>query len=1015
MATAPNSRRRTSASSKTKNGKAAAAPRKAGSQAAKKTSSKKRSPQPEESFLPVVLLFVVFCVLVILCLCMFGVIKGSFGPFVKSLLLGLFGLLAYVLPLVLIAAMFYQVFIAEYRMPGHKLAGFILVLVFLGMFLAFLGTDLEALSAQLQYQDTFFDKLAYVNKKLYTEAGGGGVILGIPALIFQGLFGKGGGLFVIILLIIFSFLLIGGRGFFDNMMEIVSGQRGNVSRRNRYQEEDEWQDEDEAARLEEEARAAREERRRRHIEQQREAARKRADHEEELRIAQEERERLKEAKRIKKQENERRRKEAEERAEDERILSTSNPGRRRLNQAAFEMGVPGRHKLDDIHEITLLPNEAVMPADESGSVSAENNSLNVSDTKRIYEDEIREVTVPSDNNATDKPEAELKTDTAKIKADIDNIRIKPYDEVKEVSEKPETAELNKAPDAESLKEVPKPQEELPLKPKPSFFEEDIAEDGAKAAADNKGTAVTAAPAAPAIQQPKPEAGSEDIKSAQNTAPQIPYEKPPITLLKDPKKGTRKDTEAELKETALLLQQTLKSFGVVATVNDISQGPSVTRFELQLGEGIKVNKIVNLADDLKLNLAAEEIRIEAPIPGKAAVGIEIPNKERIPVSLKELIESPEFKKASSKLTFVVGKDISGHVIVGDIGKMPHLLVAGTTGSGKSVFTNSIIQSILFNADPDEVKLILIDPKVVEFSVYNGIPHLLMPVVTEPRKANVALAWAVAEMSRRYKLFADHDVRGIDAYNEQVEQGKVLDDDGSVAKKLPKIVIVVDELADLMMVAGKEVEDSICRLAQLARAAGIHLIIATQRPSVDVITGLIKANMPSRVALKCGSGVDSRTILDATGAEKLLGYGDMLYSPQGFTKPLRVQGAFVSDAEVQQVAEFLKSRTQAQEVYDQKVLDEVSNMTEAPSASAEQSSDADTGDGLDEYFEKACRFVIEKEKASSGMLQRVFKIGFNRAARIIDQMEANGIVGPEEGTKPRKVLMSIEQLEEFLKSR
>ncbi len=781
MATAPNSRRRTSASSKTKGGKSSPAAGRSGASAAKKNSSKKRSPQPEESFLPVVLLFVVFCVLVILCLCMFGVIKGSFGPFVRSLMLGLFGLLAYVLPLILIAAMFYQVFIAEYRTPGHKLAGFILILVFLGMFLAFLGTDLEALSAQLQYQDTFFDKLGFLNKQLYSEAGGGGVLLGIPALIFHGLFGKGGGLFVIILFIIFSFLLIGGRGFFDNMMEIVSGQREIVSRKNRYQEEEEWIDEDEAARLEEEARAAREERRRKHIEQQREAARKRAHHEEEVRIAQEERERVKEEKRIRKQENERRRKEAEERAEDERILSTSNPGRRRLNQAAFEMGVPGRHKLDDIHEITLLPNEAMPGGSEAGFISGESASDNT-DTKRIYEDEIREVTLPSDTAKAEAVKENISDDAAGIKNDIDNIKIRPYEEVKEITAEPEAVK-EETEVKETVSENVKPQEELPLKPKPSFFDEE------DTVPEKKEDRAVSAPAPAEVK--KTPAAAEETKAAQNAAPQIPYEKPPISLLKDPKKGTKKDTEAELKETALLLQQTLKSFGVVATVNDISQGPSVTRFELQLGEGIKVNKIVNLADDLKLNLAAEEIRIEAPIPGKAAVGIEIPNKERIPVSLKELIESAEFKKASSKLTFVVGKDISGHVIVGDIGKMPHLLVAGTTGSGKSVFTNSIIQSILFNADPDEVKLILIDPKVVEFSVYNGIPHLLMPVVTEPRKANVALAWAVAEMGRRYKLFADHDVRGIDAYNEQVDQGKVLEDDGSVAKKLPKIVIVVDD--------------------------------------------------------------------------------------------------------------------------------------------------------------------------------------------------------------------------------
>ncbi|MBR6256176.1 MAG: DUF87 domain-containing protein [Lachnospiraceae bacterium] len=928
---------------------------------------------------------------------MFGVIKGSFGPFVKELMLGLFGLLAYVLPLVIIPTVFYQVFLAQKKPPAHKIAGFILLWVFLGMFLAFLGTDLEAIGIQTEVQDTFFDKLAFINKQLYADGSGGGVILGIPALIFHGLFGKGGGLFVVILFIIFSILLMAGRSFFDWVMDLLSGRGEIIRTRVNDPDEEEWPDEDELARLEEEKRLAREERRRKHIEQQREAARRKARHEEELRIQQEERERVREEKRIKKQENDRLRKEAEERAEDERILATSNPGRRRLNSSAFEAGIPDKHKFDDMHEITLLPDateitEKDIPLNPAAAAAGT--------TKRIYEDEIRElkITPLADENPGTEPENDPAPEPV----------IRKY-EVKEESK---------------VKEEPKstePVEELPQKPKPSWFDEDETEGVTSIKSENEPAPLPVyeeKPATPAKQDTVADVQKTEPPKAAPAAPVVPrpYEKPNISLLKDPKKGLKADSEADLKETALLLQQTLKSFGVTATVNDISQGPSVTRFELQLGEGIKVNKIVNLADDLKLNLAAEEIRIEAPIPGKAAVGIEIPNKERIPVSLKELIESAEFKKASSKLTFVVGKDIGGRVIVADIGKMPHLLVAGTTGSGKSVFTNSIIQSILFNASPEEVKLILIDPKVVEFSVYNGIPHLLMPVVTEPRKANVALAWAVAEMSRRYKLFAEHDVRGIDAYNEQVEKGKVTDEDGNVAKKLSKIVIVVDELADLMMVAGKEVEDSICRIAQLARAAGIHLIIATQRPSVDVITGLIKANMPSRVALKCGSGVDSRTILDATGAEKLLGYGDMLFSPQGFNKPLRVQGAFVSDEEVQKVAEFLKSQTEPKEVYDQKILDEVSSLSNAPAASSdEQSAESESGDGLDEYFEKACRFVIEKEKASSGMLQRVFKIGFNRAARIIDQMEANGIVGPEEGTKPRKVMMSMEQLEAFLKER
>jgi len=483
------------------------------------------------------------------------------------------------------------------------------------------------------------------------------------------------------------------------------------------------------------------------------------------------------------------------------------------------------------------------------------------------------------------------------------------------------------------------------------------------------------------------------------------------LKKNEKKG-KGDSDMQLKETALLLQQTLKTFGVSVTVTDISQGPSVTRYELQLGEGVKVNKIVNLADDIKLNLAAQDIRIEAPIPGKAAVGIEIPNKETSEVYIRDLIESNEFKAASSDLTFAVGKDISGKTIVADIAKMPHMLVAGATGSGKSVCINTLIMSILYKAHPDDVKLIMIDPKVVELSIYNGIPHLLIPVVTDPRKANAALQWAVAEMTKRYQAFAEFNCRDLKGFNQKLQD--LLDKgETSVYTKMPQIVVIVDELADLMMVASKEVEESICRLAQLARAAGIHLIIATQRPSVDVITGLIKANMPSRVAFKVTSGIDSRTILDMVGAEKLLGKGDMLFYPQGYTKPLRVQGAFVSDKEVGDVVEFLKDNGVVGQ-YDANIEKQIEGFSGGGTFALGEERPGN-GDTYDSYFEEACRFVVEKEKASSGMLQRVFKIGFTRAARIVDQMEEAGVVGAEEGTKPRKVLMNSMQLEEFLQAR
>lgn len=483
-----------------------------------------------------------------------------------------------------------------------------------------------------------------------------------------------------------------------------------------------------------------------------------------------------------------------------------------------------------------------------------------------------------------------------------------------------------------------------------------------------------------------------------------YRIPPLSLLKKGS-GHGGESDAHLRETAQKLQQTLRTFGVNVTVTNISCGPAVTRYELQPEMGVKVSKIVGLADDIKLNLAAADIRIEAPIPGKAAVGIEVPNKENTAVMLRDLLESEEFQKSKSKLSFATGRDIGGNVVISDIAKMPHLLVAGATGSGKSVCINTIIMSILYKAKPDEVKLIMVDPKVVELSVYNGIPHLMIPVVTDPKKAAGALNWAVAEMDKRYRLFAEYNVRDLKGFNERIVKGK-LTSGPDAPQKLPQIVIIVDELADLMMVAPGDVEAAICRLAQLARAAGIHLVLATQRPSVNVITGLIKANMPSRIAFSVSSGVDSRTIIDMNGAEKLLGKGDMLFYPAGYQKPVRVQGAFVSDKEVQAVVAYLKEHN-GKASYDEEMQNQVE--TSQPGSGHGAAHDQDERDA---YFADAGKFIIEKEKASIGMLQRVFKIGFNRAARIMDQLAQAGVVGEEEGTKPRKILMTMEEFEQYL---
>ena len=488
--------------------------------------------------------------------------------------------------------------------------------------------------------------------------------------------------------------------------------------------------------------------------------------------------------------------------------------------------------------------------------------------------------------------------------------------------------------------------------------------------------------------PEPEIPTEPVEEEK------PYIYPPIDLLgADPQTGSG-GNRAEMIENAKKLESTLKSFGVDAKVIQISKGPTVTRYELSPSQGVKVSKIVNLADDIALNLAASGIRIEAPIPGKAAVGIEVPNKETQSVYMRTILESDAFKEHPSKLAFALGQDIAGNPVVTDIAKMPHLLIAGATGSGKSVCINTLITSILYKADPKEVKLLLVDPKVVELSVYNGIPHLLIPVVTDPKKASSALNWAVREMLQRYNDFAAHGVRDIKGFN------KMMEEKGDEKGKMPQIVIIIDELADLMMAAPGEVEDSICRLAQMARAAGMHLIIATQRPSVDVITGVIKANIPSRLAFAVSSGIDSRTILDMVGAEKLLGKGDMLFYPSGQSKPSRLQGAFVTDQEVEAIVDFLKKSSRP--YYTQETIDQITSTAKAGGGDVEDS---------DEFFGQAVDLILEKEKASVSMLQRQFRIGYNRAARLMDDLERHGIVGPEEGSKPRKVLITRSEWEEM----
>ena len=833
-----------------------------------------------------------------------------------------------------------------------------------------LGVICDLIARTAGSMEQYDIKLLYTNCS--TGKKGGGILAGSICYLLLHYLETVGTVLVVLLCSVISLILVTERSFLNSM-------RNGGDRIRELSRED-------AVRRRENAQIRRQEQEERNS--QREEARR--IREEERRIREEER-RLR----------------AEEK-ENEQILNAIPRREKKVSGVMMDTSLKKQEaqpvgRREDIHEIVYEEDAQEIPVVEETRVTS-------SDFDKIKVTGMHQVTMQE--AAAEEPYEEIPVEEVTSAATFK----KPFERRESWQE--EAALLT--PQAESIRihkeDIPEPVEEPVTEWQSSSDMRQLQPETEPVVRESAETATTESRIRPKITAPEPPKGNslaedqihKDIAKAAKQPP-AEYRIPPLSLLQKGKAATG-DSSRELKETAMRLQQTLNTFGVKVTITDISQGPSVTRYELQPEQGVKVSKIVGLADDIKLNLAATDIRIEAPIPGKAAIGIEVPNKENMTVALRDLLESKEFQEFNSNIAFAVGKDIAGKTVVADIAKMPHMLIAGATGSGKSVCINTLIMSILYKAHPDDVKLIMVDPKVVELSVYNGIPHLLIPVVTDPKKASAALHWGVSEMEDRYRKFADYNVRDLKGYNKKIETMPVPEGE-EAPKKMPQIVIIVDELADLMMVCPGEVEESICRLAQLARAAGIHLIIATQRPSVDVITGLIKANMPSRVAFSVSSGVDSRTILDMNGAEKLLGKGDMLFYPQGYSKPARVQGAFVSDKEVSDVVDYLKNQALGNTYsnYAEDIEEKIKNIGSSGGSSGIGSGG---GNDRDEYFEEAARFIIDKDKASIGMLQRVLKIGFNRAARIMDQLCEYGVVGEEEGTKPRKVLMSMEQFEQLL---
>ena len=907
-------------------------------------------------------LIVLFVVMVILFCCNFGII-GPVGNAISGVLFGIFGFTAYIAPIVIfLAVAFWFANEGNPTAVRKMIAGVVLFLM--------LGVICDLIARTAGSMEQYDIKLLYTNCS--TGKKGGGILAGSICYLLLHYLETVGTVLVVLLCSVISLILVTERSFLNSM-------RNGGDRIRELSRED-------AVRRRENAQIRRQEQEERNS--QREEARR--IREEERRIREEER-RLR----------------AEEK-ENEQILNAIPRREKKVSGVMMDTSLKKQEaqpvgRREDIHEIVYEEDAQEIPVVEETRVTS-------SDFDKIKVTGMHQVTMQE--TAAEEPYEEIPVEEVTSAATFK----KPFERRESWQE--EAALLT--PQAESIRihkeDIPEPVEEPVTEWQSSSDMRQLQPETEPVVREPAETATAESRIRPKITAPEPPKGNslaedqihKDIAKAAKQPP-AEYRIPPLSLLQKGKAATG-DSSRELKETAMRLQQTLNTFGVKVTITDISQGPSVTRYELQPEQGVKVSKIVGLADDIKLNLAATDIRIEAPIPGKAAIGIEVPNKENMTVALRDLLESKEFQEFNSNIAFAVGKDIAGKTVVADIAKMPHMLIAGATGSGKSVCINTLIMSILYKAHPDDVKLIMVDPKVVELSVYNGIPHLLIPVVTDPKKASAALHWGVSEMEDRYRKFADYNVRDLKGYNKKIETMPVPEGE-EAPKKMPQIVIIVDELADLMMVCPGEVEESICRLAQLARAAGIHLIIATQRPSVDVITGLIKANMPSRVAFSVSSGVDSRTILDMNGAEKLLGKGDMLFYPQGYSKPARVQGAFVSDKEVSDVVDYLKNQALGNTYsnYAEDIEEKIKNIGSSGGSSG---SGVGGGNDRDEYFEEAARFIIDKDKASIGMLQRVLKIGFNRAARIMDQLCEYGVGGEEEGTKPRKVLMSMEQFEQLL---
>ncbi|WP_456109508.1 DNA translocase FtsK 4TM domain-containing protein [Roseburia hominis] len=909
---------------------------------------KKTAAQQQEDFTREVILWIIVAVSILLFISNFG-IGGTIGNAVSRFFFGVMGLIAYVFPVLLLVGTFFAVSNRGNRVATVKLVAMILFDLFLCMLIELLtkGSAVDGAAAAYSYS--------------FEHRTGGGFIGGLLAWIFCPNFGLAGSYVIDAIMLIISLVLITERSALRGM------QKGGKK-------------------VYESARSGNER------------------HKERVRIQREEREQRREEQALRRMDRK-----VEGVAIDTRVLPRQNVIEH--SDEISELNAEDYLEMPEVREEKIVPltsdggyppAENLTPSafsDEALAAVTPEASQNISawtpETETAQGASWNTAPAEASWDVATEPEDPWSTTASQEQKDPWSSAAEPEDPWSTASAQEQKESWDSAAGPENAWEAAAPKAQL-KEPQEASTAVSPAETKAVSGIGENAGHTTSAPAA-----------SGESVSAEQMPPERPYVFPPADLLT---KAANKagDSRQHLQETAMKLQQTLKNFGVNVTITNISCGPAVTRYELQPEMGVKVSKIVNLADDIKLNLAAADIRIEAPIPGKAAIGIEVPNKENVMVSFRELVESEEFKKHPSKISFGVGKDIGGKVTVADIAKMPHLLIAGATGSGKSVCINTIIMSILYKANPKEVKLIMIDPKVVELSVYNGIPHLMIPVVTDPKKAAGALHWAVDEMTDRYQKFANASVRDLKGYNAKIESLPTIEGDPK-PEKLPQIVIIVDELADLMMVSPGEVEESICRLAQLARACGIHLIIATQRPSVNVITGLIKANMPSRIAFAVTSGVDSRTILDMNGAEKLLGKGDMLFSPQGIPKPVRVQGAFVSDEEVSAVVGFIKEQN-GQVTYSAEMEEKLSNMESANTTVAIDSG-ADAGDGRDVYFADAARLLMEKEKGSIGMLQRYFKIGFNRAARIMDQLEEAGIVGPEEGTKPRRVLMSPEQFEQY----